>query len=80
MVCYGCLQITHRYCYGLNTSVKEEDDVNYFVCDSCWEGSKQHPSCDICKNSGGLLKSLADGGFIHPLCGFTHPEVNVLNY
>ena len=26
------------------------------------------------------MKELKDEGFVHPACGFTHPEINVGNY
>lgn len=35
MVCYGCLKMCHRYCYGWMTATKAEKDVVYFVCDVC---------------------------------------------
>ena len=80
IVCYGCLQISHKYCYGLNTPVKDEDGIEYFVCDSCEKNNKMSPTCCICRNTGGLMKELKDEGFVHPACGFTHPEINVGNY
>lgn len=79
-MCYGCLQISHKYCYGLSTPVKDEDGIEYFVCDSCATDHKHAPTCNVCKNTGGLMRSLKDDGFIHPVCGLTHPEINVSNY
>ena len=80
IACYGCSKICHRYCYGLETLTKSEEDIEYFVCDVCKVDNKQHQVCIVCKDSNGLLKKLEDGGYIHPICGFTHLDINVTSY
>ncbi|EGR29000.1 hypothetical protein IMG5_165450 [Ichthyophthirius multifiliis] len=84
IVCYGCNQTCHLYCYGLDTPIQEEifDEkktkqvqvIQYFVCQKCQHeiSPNKFPDCFLCNEKKGILKLIENernNEWVHINCG-----------
>lgn len=92
--CDSCGVSVHETCYGVSSNNDESDDASSghsnlssgttepWFCEPCTRSVK-NPYCELCPNTGGVLKQTDTGRWIHVVCalytrGVTFEDVETL--
>ncbi|XP_037091106.1 PHD finger protein 14-like [Pollicipes pollicipes] len=77
--CDGCHVTVHEGCNGVSeshsvSSSASSDPTEPWFCDACRAGATRF-ECDLCPNTGGLLKETDTGRWVHLVCALYVPGV-----